>query len=362
MTNPAQSTKRPRALIIGLVIGLASLLAGCSSGVAAAGRAVSGAAQAVTGPSLGDQETVDPCGYVTASSFAAKAATDTQTHQAEVDIVPSTFTDCTVIVNVPYTGFVGIHIETNQGVNLTHDNGTDYTTTTKGRFDIVEPKAQAKQECRGTLVLPDREELILDVTPGDASADKAQFCDFADIAVNDAMTAINQGVKHLPSYPGNSAGGVKDCNLVDDALASRLFGDGSTTRDGFGNHVCFINPPGSGTDVAQVLTELVRDPKSPDPDRNITESTVAGRDTLIHSWTNTNSPIQYCAADTEVHTWKPWPGSISPIPSSSTDPEPGSNLIEYEEALVQIQGSASQACGDAKQLAASAWAKLPAAS
>ena len=360
VTSGPRSKKPHRVLIIALTCGLLVMLSGCDIDLF---DAVAGAEPA--GPGLGDPATIDPCGFFTAPSFAATSATAPQTHQPEVRIVPYSFTDCTISVALPRGAATvdiatSLRTETNTGqADLRTDN-----LSIKGKFRIVAPKKQPQHECDEVLYVPDHTTLEIDVRPRDDSADDADFCGLADIAVNDAMAAITAGAKHLAPYPSNSAGSVNACSLLDNTTVSAALGrPGLTLWPGIANRSCTYGQPNEESgDEVWVQTRLVNEPMGIVPDSGMSASTVAGRTTVFNPWGGNATGLELCAADTLVKEWKPWPGSMADFQYSPGDPAPSKNLIEYEDIIAQIHGSADQACAIAKQLAASAWAKLPAAS
>lgn len=369
---PQPPKKRHTGLIIGLVIGLIVVLGGGSTGLyfALSGNGDSTNTNTAKGGSSStnatppvDLTTVDPCGFVTVSSFDGRAQRASQTKQSEVRITPLSYTECEIDVTLPAkAGVVDVDIQLlSIPVLRTQIDPSDYNKTTQGKLTIYKPKATGKQSCQEGVELPGQYGVTIDAEPDDSdSPANADYCDLANIASNGVIGSINQGLKHLPSYPANSAGSLNACSLLDVPTVSRTLSKSDFSTNAWpGNHECVIS---EGDDLytsnagALIYTLLIDQRLQATSDGSFTKSTVAGRDTFFRQEPGDSGDPSQCTAMTAVHDWKPWSGSINDPDSSSKE------LIEYESILVISDGDADKVCGMAKQLAATVWPKLPVSS
>ena len=377
---PPPPRKKRTALIIGLVIGLVVVLAGGGTGLyfllSDKGNSAIDAARGVSGGAgksdvaAADLSTVDPCGFFPASSFAAKARLSSDNQQSEVAITPTTFEDCRIDITLATDGTV-VTIETSvfpipEVSQVVKQRG--FSTTTRGSLTVLKQTDRAPgRACAAAVELPDQYAVTVFAEPGQSgtAAVAADFCGLSDIALKDAIDAINHGPKHLPGYPAKSAGSLDACSLLDSGTVARALGQSGITPEPWpGRHECGYGQGTMNESTTGVLvyTDLTGEPIQEYPSIGFTKSTVAGRETFVDPTPGVGGKPSQCEIKTAVRTWKPWTGSIAVFRASATDPVPSKELIEYQTIMVVANGSGDQACGLAKQFAATAWAKLPAAS
>ena len=180
---PQPPKKRHTGLIIGLVIGLIVVLGGGSTGLyfALSGNGDSTNTNTAKGGSSStnatppvDLTTVDPCGFVTVSSFDGRAQRASQTKQSEVRITPLSYTECEIDVTLPAkAGVVDVDIQLlSIPVLRTQIDPSDYNKTTQGKLTIYKPKATGKQSCQEGVELPGQYGVTIDADalvppPGD---------------------------------------------------------------------------------------------------------------------------------------------------------------------------------------------------
>jgi hypothetical protein len=308
--------------------------------------------------------TLDPCGFYTAASFAAKSQTSQSTNQLEVQIAPSDFNTCGIAVGMANNaGIVDVNSLVSGHVDLSKLDPSKYTITPQGQVKVITPANQADQQCEKYIATSDQTLIDITAKPRNSSASGADFCGLATIAVNDAVTSVNQGAKHLAAYPANSAGSLKTCSLVDAASVSAVLNQtGIAAQPAPGNHACDYSVPNNTQlgSYAFLNTLLNTQPIKAAPEYGITESTLAGRPTFITA--NPSSGSAYCEVQTPVQTWSPWPATIAEYQATSSSPPATNQVIEYETFAVQANGTPDQVCGMAQQIATKIWPKLPPAS
>lgn len=320
---------------------------------------------------LADLATIDPCGFFTVSSFAAKAMRAPKTNQPVVTIQPNSFTDCEIGINLAnpanQNDVAYISIDTELIPMLQGEIASDgLEISTEGEFTLYRPtnRNPSDQKCSEGIEMPGEYGLYITAEPADGNTHNVASCDLADIASNDAVAAVSQGIRRVPSYPSNSAGSLDACSLVDAATASQATGQsGLIAFPGLGNHECGYDEGGNVTAAhtsVWVYTSLYFGSPKDLGGASVTESSVAGRDTFSQPG-DPGQPGQ-CMVMTAVHGWKPWPGSIALFQWEPTDPGPNSTLIEYETIFVEADGTMDQNCQMARQLAMTVWPRLPATS
>ena len=178
---PQPPKKRHTGLIIGLVIGLIVVLGGGSTGLyfALSGNGDSTNTNTAKGGSSStnatppvDLTTVDPCGFVTVSSFDGRAQRASQTKQSEVRITPLSYTECEIDVTLPAkAGVVDVDIQLlSIPVLRTQIDPSDYNKTTQGKLTIYKPKATGKQSCQEGVELPGQYGVTIDAEPDDSDS------------------------------------------------------------------------------------------------------------------------------------------------------------------------------------------------
>jgi hypothetical protein len=306
----------------------------------------------------GDPSTIDPCSVVSSKTFASQAASTTP-----VTIVPYSFSGCEADIVTKSNQSLLVDINYAESFTGRGVKADSVTTTTSGAWHVANPKDTSDSTECSYFAYQDKNGLTFEVDgePGDDSSsggstpDGPALCDIAHSTITAIVAALQNGtVKHL-TYGTGSLAATVGCDLLTPAqVGSTLNVPGSHADRAVTHHECTWDTSASATNVpyAYFVPYLFTD--QPDSSGNTQVAYVGNRASLVNPiQQQSGSTLVGCTIETPAKQWTKWPGTI-------VTAHPGT-IYEYATLTAYITGSdPNQACDAVKQLAQTAWPKLPA--
>ncbi|HJP72963.1 MAG TPA: hypothetical protein VJ914_01770 [Pseudonocardiaceae bacterium] len=316
-----------------------------------------------TANALGDVATIDPCSVISLNTFKGQAAAANGNVTTPVAIVPYSFSGCEADILTTASQDIIVDISDAENFAARLVKPETVNTTTSGTWHVVAPKDTSDTtKCR-EWTYQDKNGFSFQITasPGDDSnatgpaPDGPTLCNLAHLTTTTIATAMQNGTfKHL-DYGTGSLASVVGCSLLTPAQVGSVLGNTAPMHEdkASSGHECTWDTPNSPTAVPYAYFVPYVETSQPDT-TNSKLDYVGNRASLL-------TPIQQqsgdvlvgCSIQTPAKQWTKWPGTI-------VTPNPGT-LYEYATITAYVTGSdPNQACDAAKQLAQTAWPKLPA--
>jgi hypothetical protein len=330
-----------------------------------AGKSGSNTPPAPAASTIGDLSTIDPCSVVSLNSFASQAAPKSGDLTTPVAIYPYSFSGCEaeIVTKTNQNLIVDINdAESFTGRNVKADS---VTTTTSGTWHVASPKDTSDSTECSYFAYQDKNGLTfeVDAEPGDESSsapngpapDGPTLCAMAQSTMTSVVTAMrNNTFRHL-AYGTGSLAATVGCDLLTPAqVGSTLNVQGLRADKAVSHHECTWDTSGSTTSVPYAYFVPYLYTEQPNTSDNSQLAYVANHVSLLNPiQAQTGSTLVGCTIETPAKQWAKWPGTINTS-------HPGT-LYEYATLTAYITGSdPNQACDAVKQLAQTAWPKLPA--
>jgi hypothetical protein len=319
-----------------------------------------------TANALGDPSTIDPCSVISLNTFKGQAAAANTNLTTPVAIFPYSFSGCEA--EIVTTANQNIVVDINDAENFVGRLAKpgQVNTTASGRWQVVTPKDTSDTTECVEWTYQDKYGFTFQVTasPGDESSsgnsngpapDGPTLCNLAHLTTTTIAAAMQNGTfKHL-DYGSGSLASVVGCSLLTPAQVGSVLGGRAPLRadKAFSEHECTWDTGNSSPTVPYAYFVPYIETSQPD--------TTSSKLDYVGNHVSLLTPIQQqsgdvlvgCTIQTPAKQWAKWPGTI-------VMSKPGT-LYEYATITAYVTGTdPNQACDAAKQLARTAWPKLPA--
>ena len=351
-----QPGKSRKGVIIAVVVALVVVGGGLGTYFGFfAGKSSSTTPPGPAAVTIGDPATIDPCSVVSLNTFAGQTT--------PVSIYPYSFSGCE------------IEITTKAGTNLIVDindaesfvgrsvRADSVTTTRSGTWQVSSPTNTSDSTECSYWTYQDKNGLTFEVdaepsdntSSGGPAPDGAALCDMAHLTTTAVTTALQKGTfKHL-AYGTGSLAATVGCDLLTPArVGSVLSVSGLHADKAVSHHECSWDTSDSATNAPYAYFVPYLYTAQPDTSSDSQLAYIANHVSLLNPiQQQSGSSLVGCTIETPAKQWPKWPGTMV-VSNSGT-------LYEYATITVYLTGSdPSQACDAAKQLAQTAWPKLPA--
>jgi hypothetical protein len=307
---------------------------------------------------IGDPSTIDPCSVVSSKTFASQAAST-----PPMTIFPYSFSGCEAeLANKANQNLI---VDINDAESFTGRGvaASSVTMTSSGAWHVASPKDTSNSTECSYFAYQDKNGLTfeVDTEPGDNSSsggsapDGPTLCNLAHTTITAVVAALQNGtVKHL-TYGTGSLAATVGCDLLTPAqVGSTLNLPGLHADKAISHHECTWDTSASATNVPYAYFVPYLYSQQPDSSSGSQVAYVGNHASLVNPiQQQSGSTLVGCEIETPAKQWPKWPGTIV------TD-HPGT-LYEYATLTAYVTGSdPNQACDVVKQLAQTAWPKLPA--
>jgi hypothetical protein len=351
-----QPGKSRKGLIITVVVALVVVGGGLGTYFGFfASTSGSGKPQPPAMSATADPATIDPCSVVSAKTFASQGNADS--------IVPYSFSGCEAEVVSKANQNLIVDINDAESFAGRDVSASSVTTTTSGAWHVASPKDTSDSTECSYFAYQDKNGLTfeVDAEPGDDSSsggsapDGPTLCDLAHSTMMAVVAALQNGtVKHL-AYGTGSLAATVGCDLLTPAqVGSALNVQGLRADKAISQHECTWDTSDSATNVPYAYFVPYLYANQPDSSGDTQVAYVGNHASLVNPiQQQSGSTLVGCSIETPAKQWPKWPGAI-------VTSHPGT-LYEYATLTAYVTGSdPNQACDAVKQLAQTAWPKLPA--
>ncbi|AYF73879.1 hypothetical protein D7D52_08385 [Nocardia yunnanensis] len=293
-------------------------------------------------PPIGDVTTLDPCGFITPTTF-----TDLKTVGAAITIEPADFVRCNL--NLPLIGQDQgrIAVWTILGPHTADLASSDAVSTDRGPIHITKGTSENGAWCDATVRLADGAGVLLH-----ASADQngrkltdVDPCPARDRAVDAIVATMKSGAYKRIAYPSDSLHGYDLCGSislseVETAVNLTDLTDKSTPAQ---QNCQWRGSDGSDTPPGAMVSVMISDPNLFMGKR----STINGFPSRVWDISQTSGSGR-CVITTTTKRWDTWPGQYR---SNS-----GGTISEllYTQVILPTQSESGQACRAATSVATQA--------
>ena len=356
---PQQQPSRSRkGLIITVVVALVVVGGGLGTYFGFfAGKSGQDKPSAPAASAIGDPSTIDPCGVLSAKTFAGQVAAS-----SPVRIMPYSFSGCESDIVTKANQSVLVDLNYAWSFARMRVKADSMTTTTSGDWHVAAPKDTSDSTVCSYFAFQDKNGLTfeVDAEPGDDTSaggpapDGPALCAIAHSTMTSVVAALRNGpIRHLV-YPAGSLAGTVGCDLLTPAqVGSTLNVPGLHADRAVTHHECTWETSASATGVpyAYFVPYLFTD----QPDNSGSQIAYVGNHASLVNpiQAQSGSTLVGCMIETPARQWPKWLGT--------NVTEHQGTLYEYATLTAYVTGSdPNQACDAVKQLAQTAWPKLPA--